>query len=439
MVALRGSFVRNVSSLAAGAAVVQGSLLVSTPFILYIYGASAFGLFTTVLAFTSVISSLASLRLDAVIPVIEARFRALRLVSAAVGIVGAITVAAYTVVALVFVCYGGPGRWLGELGTFYLLWVPAVALSQTLLIICRAWMVRSQAFRLAVLCNLTRVAVFISMAIGLGVAVADNSRYAVNGILIAQVCGDFAGICLFLCRSRRRELRLIVPRSIKRPLAELRNNKSLIGTASLTGLLSITNANIPIWTISYVFGLTATGWFSAAQRVVTAPVQFTIDTLGVTFNQRVRERRSKGLPIMGEVLQVTVVLILALAPVFIALGWLAHSERLGFLGPEWTGAGPTLAAMVLISFGSIFYSAVEGLPLVFRLQRILLVSSAARLATTAALAAAALSALVPYATWIYLYAVCEMLLYGGNALAIAACVYWIEAPSRFARKTSPVP
>ena len=85
-----------------------------------------------------------------------------------------------------------------------------------------------------------------------------DAHVIVNGLLIAQVAGDLCAIALFLWRSRRRERRLMLPWPIRRPLAELRANRGLIGTTSVTGLLAIINTNIPIWTISYVFGLSPT-------------------------------------------------------------------------------------------------------------------------------------------------------------------------------------
>src|SRR5262245_56814178 len=103
----RQGFVRNVGFLGAGAGAVPGWLPRATPFILSLYGASAFGLFATILATTSVIGGLVAMHIDTAIPVIEARFRALRLVAAVVGIIGAVTVVAYAALALLSVCSGG--------------------------------------------------------------------------------------------------------------------------------------------------------------------------------------------------------------------------------------------------------------------------------------------------------------------------------------------
>lgn len=207
----------------------------------------------------------------------------------------------------------------------------------------------------------------------------------------------------------------MVPWPPRRAIAEIRANWNFILTASFTNLVYLVNLNIPLWTVSSVFGLQAAGWFAAARRIVGTPAQFALNTLSVAFNQRIRAKQARGAPILSDVLLLIGLLLAALAPVFIALGWLAHSPHLGILGADWAGAGPTLAVMIFIACGLIFYTAVEGLPLLFRINRFLLVYHCGRFAVMATAALIALAGWMGYASWIEFYALSEIALYGASA------------------------
>jgi O-antigen/teichoic acid export membrane protein len=412
---LRAGLARNIGYLVAGSGLSQAALLVATPFILILYGAKAFGLHATILAAASVLSGLTTLRIDAVVPFIAARHRALRLVAAVIGIILAMTILEYAVIGVSYLCCGGVVHWFGDITGFVILWVPLIVLGQTLMVACRAWAARSSAFRQSTVAQVTRTAVFLAGAFGLGWLLGDSTPFAAKGLLIAQLCGDLVSSVIIVVGMRRTQRRLMLPWPVHRPWREMKAHHAFIGAASISNLLAMLNHSIPVWTIGAVFGLQAAGWFSAAQRIVAAPVQFTIDTVGVAFNQRVRGRLARGEPVLRDILRLSLALTCLLAPVFVALAWLAQGERLRFLGGDWAGAGSTLSAMVLIAFGSILYTAVEGVPLLFRLNTFLVGYHATRFALMLTLTALAAVNAVTYNTWIFLYALAEMLLYGGNA------------------------
>ena len=419
---LRARLVQDVGYLAFGAGISQFTLLAATPIILHLYGAEAFGIYATILASASLLSGATGLRIDVIIPFVEARYRALRLVSAVVGLMGIATIGEYILLAGIFTFSGEWQTLLGETAALYIWWVPIIAFGQTIFIVCRVWMLRCSAFRLATLSQLIRVAVFVSCSITFGARLPESKLDIACGILAAQICGDLSGVAFVLWQMRRRARRLLVPLPLWRTLQELRTNRKFIGTSFLVSMLAIINQNIPIWTIGYVFGMQSAGWFSAAQRVATAPVQFSISTVGVVFTQRLRTKRSCGQAISSDVMRLIAILCLALSPIFILLAWLAHSGYVAILGNDWAGAGPTLAAMVFIAFGSVFYAAVESLPLLLRLNRFLIVYHCARLVMTILVSIGAFVGIFRYSSWIYVYAVSEMILYAANAAFVVAYV-----------------
>jgi O-antigen/teichoic acid export membrane protein len=411
----RARLVRDAGVLVAGTGAAQLMLLLCMPAIMHIYGARTFGLFSTVLAVASVAGALTDLRVDSAILFIAPRYRALRLFAASVGLVGIVTAMEYLAISLLYACWGGPMALFGADYSFYLLWTPAVVLTQTLLVVYRAWLYRRSAFALSSVGQLLRAAVFAGLAIGLGVVWPRERLDLAGAILLAQLGGDSASLILFLVCTPGRQRRLMLPWPPRRAIEEVRANWHFVFTASVTNLIFLVNLNLPLWTVSWVFGLQAAGWFAAARRVVATPAQFALNTLSVAFNQRIRAKQARGMPILPDVLLLTGLLLAALAPVFIVLGWLAHSGHLGLLGADWAGAGPTLAVMIFISCGSIFYTAVEGLPLLFRLNRFLLTYHGGRFIVMALAAGVALAGLVGYDSWIGLYALTEMAIYGVSA------------------------
>jgi O-antigen/teichoic acid export membrane protein len=419
----RTRLVRDAGVLVAGTGAAQLALLVCMPALFHIYGARTFGLFSTVLAVASVVGAMTDLRVDAAILFIAPRYRALRLLAASIGIVSVATLIEYLAISIVYACCGGPPMLFGQDYSIFLLWIPIIVLTQTLLAVYRSWLYRCSAFGLSSAGQLLRTPVFAGLAIGLGLVWPRDRFDIANAILLAQVGGDCAALLLFLVRARARHRRLMVPWPPRRAIEEIRANWNFIVTASFTNLVFLINLNIPLWTVGSVFGLQAAGWFSAARRVVATPAQFALSTLNVAFNQRIRAKHARGERILPDVTILIALLLTALAPVFIALGWLAQSGQLGILGADWAGAGPTLAVMIFIACGSIFYTAVEGLPLLFRLNRFLIVYHCGRFIVMATAAAIALAGWLAYASWIELYALSEMILYGASATWIVFYVH----------------
>lgn len=424
---LRGRFVRDIGQVTLGMGLSQFALLVATPIILHLYGAAAFGLYATIQALASVLSGITALRIDVVIPLAHTKYRALRLVSAVVGLSTAAVLAEYGLIVVWVIFLADSFSTARNYAGVFIWWIPVVALVQTLFVVSRAWLLRSSAYKLVAFSQIARVTLFITLSVVVGIAFSRAGHHIHYGVLLlAQVIGDATAVAVTIVLMSRRRRRLFLPAPVWRPLTELRANWSLIRTTAAANLLAIFNQNIPVWVAAYVFGLQAAGWFSAAQRVVSAPVHFTISTVGAVFTQRVRSKRTLGLPIAGDIVRMIAILCVALSPLFGTLAWLAQSDHLGALGTDWVGAGPTLAATVLIAFGSVFHAATESVPFLFQFNRQIIAYHGARFAITLLISGAAIIGLLPYRSWIYWYAIAEMLLYFGNSAITVAKVRRIE-------------
>lgn len=411
----RTGLVRDAGVLVAGTGAAQLALLLCMPVVLHIYGARTFGLFSTIIAVASVVGALTGLRVDAAILFITPRYRALRLLAGAVGIATATTAAEYLAIGVFQACCGSAAGLFSADYAPYLLWIPVIAFTQTLLGVYRTWLYRCSAFALSSASQLLRALVFAGLAIGLGLGWPQERLHITGAILLAQVGADGATLLLFVVRTPAHQRRLMLPWPPRRAIREIRANWNFIFAASVTNLIFLVNVNIPLWTVGSMFGLQAAGWYAAARRVVATPAQFALNTLGVAFNQRIRAKHARGKRILPDVLLQVGLLLVALAPIFIALGWLARSPYLGLLGADWAGAGPTLAVMIFIACGSIFYTAVQGLPLLFRLNRFLLIYHGGRLIVMALAAGVALGGFAGYDSWIRLYALSEMAIFGASA------------------------
>lgn len=415
---------RDIAHLVLGAGASQVVLLLGTPFVLKAHGAAGFGKYAIVLSISSVVVAFATLRIDNVIPVAETRHRALRLVAAMIGIMVFVTVVeCLTLTAAAWLDL----RWVtGSTQGLDLWWVPAIAFSQGAYTALRALMMRCSAFKRASQGQLLRAAVFLVLALSLAGAAPAARVGDGECLLAAQFFADMTGCCWFYFGVRRGARRLLLAVPPTRAIAALRANRSLIGATTSSYLLVVANQNLPIWTVGYVFGAQEAGWLAASFRIVVAPTQFVIGTVGVAFTQRLRAKRSKDLPVSGDVVWLVGILALLLLPVSGLLVWIAESGKLALLGQDWSGASTTLSAMVAIAIGSIAYSAVEGLPLLFRLSRFIIGYQAVKLALIVVACGWALVGGVAYLPWIRGYAALETVLYLSNAALTLLTVRRVE-------------
>jgi O-antigen/teichoic acid export membrane protein len=397
-----------------GVGLAQAIQLVAAPLILRLYGASAFGTFSLLVSAANMISVIATLRLDGIIPVIGARLGALRLAGVAL-LLGATML----LLGLPLIVMAAPHVPLVSSGSITLgqaLLVPLLAFSQGSALILRAVLIRFGEFGTAARSQVARAALFVTLALALGPVATLAGIPASVALGLAQVMGDATAIALCVLALRPRYLLLMSPLALGRMLFELRVNRNLVQAAALGNILNIFTQAIPLWTVGLAFGAQAAGWFSAAQRLVLAPTAFVIATAGIAFAQHLREKIAQRRPIGRDLLSFIVALIVVLGPFFLALGLFAASGRVAWLGSEWSGVGNTLMAMIFVTLGSIPYVAAESLPALLRLNQLFVFYHAARLTMGLVLAAAAIAHFLPYVGWLWIYVGVETLSYAACSL-----------------------
>ena len=412
--AWRSKMMRRSAQMTLGVGLAQAIQSVALRLILRLYGASAFGTFSLLVSAANIISVFATLRLDVIIPVVGARLGALRLAAAAL-LLGA-TMLLLGLPLIVMAAPHVPVVSSGSITLGQALLVPLLAFSQGSALIMRAVLIRFGAFGTTARSQVARAALFVTLALALAPVAPLANVPASGALLVAQLMGDAAAITICVRALRPRYLRLMSPLALGRIFSDLRDNRSLVQAAALGNILNILTQAIPLWTVGLAFGAQAAGWFSAAQRLVLAPTTFVIVTAGTVFAQHLREKIAQRRPIGRDLLLLIVALIVGLGPLFLALGLFAASGRFAWLGPEWSGVGATLVAMIFVTLGSIPYVAAENLPALLHLNRFFVIYHGARLTVGLALAAAAIAHFLTYVGWLWIYVGVETLSYAAFSL-----------------------
>ena len=413
--AWRSNMVRRSAQMTFGVGIAQAIQFVATPFILGLYGAAAFGSFSLMFSAANIISVVTSLRLDGIIPIVLTRVGALRLATAAILL--AFTTFLLGVLLVTMAPFPKiPAISLGPVARSDVFLVLLLALSQSCALILRALMIRFGAFKLAAQSQVARSAVFVTLAIAL-VRVAPIADLTISlALVVALLAGDAVAIAFCVRGLRPRELRLATSSAVSRIIPTLRSNSGLIKAAAFGNILNIVTQAIPLWTVGLAFGAQAAGWFSAAQRLVLAPTTFVIATAGAAFSQHLRDKIARRRAIRRDLILFILALLAVLGPFFLALGIAAASGLLARLGPEWSGVGTTLMAMIFVTLGTIPYVAAESLPALLRLNRLFVIYHAIRLAVGSLLAAASLAHFLSYDNWLLIYVGVETISYASFSL-----------------------
>ena len=425
--ALAGDAVR----LAFGTLVSQAIMLVATPFILRFAGPQAFGLFAIVGSAAAIATVLATLRLEGTIAVQTGIVAAARLTA---GVFCLATVGSIFQLVLLLALgdwlngstkLAGDQRWL-------VLAVPLMGWSASLNLTSRAWMVRLGRFSAASFGQMARAFVFVIGAISCSIMVQDSPRQTAMSLAMAQVAGDFACFAIAIHQTPSRARKLFWPPPFLRIVEEFVSNRRFLGAASLSFLASSVTQALPVFTVGLAFGTEAAGWLSAAQRLIMAPVQLVINSIGSVLAQRGGQMRARGQSIAGKVGKILLTLTVVGSPCA-ALAWLYMPIIVpSAFGLAWIESISTFRAVMAIGFFAMIYAASESLPLLFRLSRFLIVSQLTRLAGTAALMLTAVVTQMSYQIWLLLFVSLESLYYTVYALYSIVAVISRERKARCA-------
>lgn len=332
---MRGRVGRGLLALVSGAAFGQLLLVLATPLLARIYGASAFGSFSALIAATSVLGPVAALKFDVGVMLPEDEDRARRLVRLALGSSMVSSIASGIAIWLI------ARTPLGEswsLIPFAPLWGGALVFATSVFTVLTQAALRRRSYGVVASRAVFQSAGTVGSQLGLGL-LGFSQMGLTAGFLVGRLLGFVP-----LVRVSRPLLGKPTTGTYKQTIREyVRLPTALTGAA----LINSVGANLPLLLVAATFGEVAAGEFGMAQRLITIPATLlgasVAQLVGAELAQLLRERRSGAQQIYR-----TTTIRLGLTAIVVGSAIVMLAPLLPFvLGDGWSRTVPIAQAMAL--------------------------------------------------------------------------------------------
>ncbi|MHB0774098.1 lipopolysaccharide biosynthesis protein [Halomonas sp. WWR20] len=366
----RKTFVRNVATVASGAALSQVITLGLTPVITRLYDPNVIGILGTFMTVVAILAPLASLTYPVAIVLPKHDGQALGLVRLA----ALIAVVTALGASLILLLWGHDIVSLlgAETLSPFLAFLPLAMLLMAGVQIAEQWLIRKSHYKATAkaliakalvlngskvgvgLFGPTALALIILTVLGTAFHVFILMKYALQGKVSAGEAADEEG--------ESRSLKDLARRYVDFPMYR---------TPQV--FLNALSQGLPVLMLASLFGPAAAGFYTLARQALGAPAQLLSKSIGDVFYPRISAAEKNGENLAKLLIQATVAL-LALGVVPFGVVMLAGPWLFGLVfGDEWSMAGEYARWLsVWLFFGLVNRPAVSSLP-VLKLQGVFLV------------------------------------------------------------------
>ena len=431
---LGSSAFRDVTALGFGTVLSQGILIVGAPVFLRLYQPADFGLYSLAYGWIMLIAMLTTWKIDRLIVVVPDRFTAVRLLASL-----AFLAAGAAIVVLAVAAMAGPviGRFTTEVpDSIRLLWLaPFSGLAFSIMTGLRCYSIRLKKFRLVSAAQIVRASIFVIGSVLTALVCDWTAGSGALVILSWQIVADTAALLLHI-NGNRKAVRVIVTRlGFRHSVGVLPAHVKTLGVLATAELLGALNQQVAVSVAIIAFGATAAGWYSFAMLAVGTPTSIVASAVSDVFNQRVSSLHARRRPFASVVLTSTLVMALVGILPFTLIAVLAQPALALVMGAKWVGAHVSITILAVSNF-FCFVSAVPGnIPLIVGARRFLLLWQVTRLASMAALAAAAVLAPMGYVAWLVVKVAIDSAFYVVEIAAGPVFAHATEADWRAAHLT----
>jgi O-antigen/teichoic acid export membrane protein len=329
----RGRFARSVALLAGGTALGQAITVLVSPILTRLYTPEDFGIFGVYASILGIVTVVASLRYEYALPLPEDDETAANILVLCFILLFGMTTLSW----LVIHSLGNQiVAWTNVPGLKRYLWlIPLGMLGAGAYQTLNYWAVRKRDFPRIARTRLSRGVARAALQVGVGFAHSGPL-----GLLLGQFAGETAGstsLGLAAWRKDRAPFKAISLQGIR--LAGARYKRFPL-FSSWAGLLDALGLQLPQILFAAFYGAEVAGWFALGQRVIAAPLNIVVDSVGqVYFGEAARLPRDNPKTMRSLFLKLTgrlaltgglpVAVICALAPWFFTI----------VFGPGWETAG----------------------------------------------------------------------------------------------------
>ena len=356
-------FVKNFITLLTGNTISQLIPFVVASFLTRIYLPTEFGLFSNVLALSTLFGIVSCGRLELAIPLPKEKNKAQDILFTAL-----LFTALVTIISLIVYIFSS------SIGDFYndqklpnyLFYVPICVLSFGLLGVTNNWILRNKEYRV-----LSSIKILQSIINNFGALYFGYIGFGVHGLLIAWLLSQFIPVVYILFKEKISWNKNRFNRSVVMDV--LINYKDFPLINSLHAFTDIFATQVVLfWIISTFFGDDNLGLFTQMNKYVKAPVILITSSVSQMFYVEVSKAINDGklvMPFLKQTLKTTIIFAI---PFIIILFFFAPIMFSIFFGTKFIDyglAGEMAKCNLPILFFMFIVSPISGLPILFKKQK----------------------------------------------------------------------
>lgn len=386
-------FIRDSRTLAIGVFVAQVIAVAISPILTRLFSPTDFGVFSVVVATSTVVGIFSTLRLESIIAVAPTPAVAIRLLHLLMGAALAMTAMAL-VAMLAFSSTLGALLSLPAGAEASLLMLPLLIFLFAFYSGVRAWCLRQRRFATVGTAQVGRAVA--AAATGLSLGFAGLAKIPGLALLIGQASGDLIFSIMLARPPSRREARLLLAPRWSKIQAALLQNAQMVRSLVLSQTLIALYGRLPILVIASVYGTAEAGFYAFAEMLVAAPSSLISSAIGDVYRQRAAAYYRACQSFDGIMLRVlALTLTLSVVPFTLAILLTPHYFGMIF-GLQWQPATFTVTVLLVGALVAFNSTPVDKAAVIVGAHRYILLWHAVRFMIEVLSAVAAVSDLIGY-------------------------------------------
>ena len=355
-------FVNNFITMLTGNTISQLIPFIVASFLARIYLPSEFGMFSNILALSTLFGIVSCGRLELAIPLPKNKNSAQDILFTALAITLAITI----VSCIIFLFKYQIGKFYEDKYlSNYLVYVPICVLSFGLMGVTNNWILRNKEYT-----KLSRIKIIQSVINNFGALLLGYIGFGIHGMLIAWLLSQFIPVIYILFKEKiswnRERFSLL---TIKSVLNEYRDFPLINSLHAFTDIFA--TQVLLFWIISAFYGEENLGLFAQMNKYIKAPIVLITSTVSQIFYVEVSKAindKTLIMPYLMQSLKTTFLFAIPFSLVIFLFGPQLFSIYFGEKFIDYGIAGQMAQAILPILFLMFIVSPISGLPILFKKQ-----------------------------------------------------------------------
>ncbi len=356
-------FIKNFVTMLTGNTISQLIPFLVASFLTRIYLPNEFGLFSNVLALSTLFGIVSCGRLELAIPLPKEKNKAQDILFTSL----VLTVLVSLISCLIYIFSDSIGDFYNDEDLpNYLFYVPICVLSFGFLGVTNNWILRNKEYKV-----LSRVKIIQSIINNFGALFLGYIGFGIHGLLFAWLLSQFIPVVYILFKEK---IKLEKNRFSKNIVVDiLKNYKDFPMINSLHAFTDIFATQVIIfWVISTFYGDDNLGLFAQMNKYIKAPIVLITSSVSQIFYVEVSKAINEGKLVMPFLKQTIKTTLFFAIPFLLVLFFFAPQLFSWFFGTKFIDyglAGEMAICNIPVLFFMFIVSPISGLPILFKKQK----------------------------------------------------------------------